>query len=262
MTSLNRRISILNIVTLLMLGSLLLMIFFYAPTELSMGNVHRLLYFHVGTAWAAALTFFAALIFGWGYLRTRNQKWDMLSLSSVEVGIVLFTMAITAGSIWGKPAWGVWWDWSPRLIGVTVTWLTYIGYFVLRGAIDDPQRRARFGAIYLFIAFITVMLTYTSVRFLRDIHPTVVGGVTENVAAGNMAEGESEFQNGIESRAMGMTLAYSTIVFTMIFVTWAANRYRLEVMRRKTQRLKATVITQLNDNRPDSSVLPRPAAAD
>ena len=181
MTTLNRRVSILNTIALIALIGFFGMVFFYAPPELSMGNLHRLLYVHVGTAWAAAVTFLVALICGWRYLRTRDEKWDMLSLSSVEVGIVLFTMTIAAGSIWGKPAWNTWWTWSPRLIGVTVTWLTYIGYFVLRGAIDDSERRARFGAIYVFIAFATVIVTYGSVRFLRDIHPVVVGGVVEEV---------------------------------------------------------------------------------
>lgn len=260
MKTLNRSITVLNLLSFVMLASLFGMIFFYAPPELSMGNVHRLLYIHVGTAWAAALTFFAALVCGGIYLRNRNEKWDMLSLASVEVGIVLFTMTIAAGSIWGRPAWNTWWDWSPRLIGVTVTWLTYIGYFVLRGAIEDPRRRMRFAAIYVFIAFITVLVTYTSVRFLRDIHPVVVGGVVDEVAEAGMAQGESEFANGIQERRMGITLGYATLVFTVIYLAWGANRYRLEKMRRETDRLKAQMMMRLNQQRVAPQI--HPSAAD
>lgn len=249
MQTLNRRITTLNYIALVALIVLFGMIFFFAPPELTMGNVQRLLYIHVGTAWAAGLTFLAALVFGFRYLRSRDEKWDMLSLASVEVGIVLFTMTIAAGSIWGRPAWNTWWTWSPRLIGVTVTWLTYIGYFVLRGAIEDQQRRMRFAAIYVFIAFATVILTYGSVRILRDIHPVVVGGVVEEVAEAGVSQGDSEFENGIAEGRMVMTLNASWIVLTIVYIAWMANRYRLEVMRRETDKLKALTIARLRYRR-------------
>ncbi|HFC11653.1 MAG TPA: hypothetical protein ENJ56_02320 [Anaerolineae bacterium] len=245
MKTLNRSIPILNTVSALLLLSLFGMIFFYAPPEATMGNVHRLFYIHVGTAWAASVTFFAAMIFGGLYLRSRDEKWDMLSLSSVEIGLVFFTMTIAAGSIWGRPAWNVWWDWSPRLIGVTVTWLTYIGYLILRGAIEDPQRRARFAAIYVFMAFVTVLITYSSVRFLRDIHPVVVGEVSADVAEANAAQGAADFRNGLEKTRMLLTLNFSWVVFSVIYITWLANRYRLEKMRREADQLKARVTALL-----------------
>lgn len=245
METLNRRITRLNAVAIIMLISLLVMIFFFAPTELTMGNVHRLLYFHVGTAWAASLTFFVALIAGIQYLRTRDNKWDIISMSSVEVGIVLFTMTIAAGAIWGRPAWNTWWIWSPRLIGVTVTWLVYVAYFMLRAAIDDRDNRARFAALYVIIAFSTVITTYLSVRFWRDIHPVVIGGVTEAVSSAAAAQGESEFANGVESIRMVITLNYSFIVFTVIYVAWLANRYRLELLATRVDQLKASTIARL-----------------
>ena len=245
MTKLNRRVTILNYTAFAMLLSLLAMIFFFAPTELSMGNVQRLLYFHVGSAWAAALTFFVALVSGLQYLRTRDLKWDVLSMSSVEIGIVLFTMTIAAGAIWGKPAWNTWWVWSPRLIGVTVTWLVYVAYFMLRGAIDSAEQRARLAAIYVIIGFATVIMTYLSVRFWRDIHPVVIGGVTENVSSAGAAQGESEFSSGIESIRMVLTLNYSFLVFTVLYVAWLANRYRLEMMVQQTQQLKARTVARL-----------------
>lgn len=245
MATLNKRTNILNIVAAVGLVTLLGMIFFYAPTEITMGNVHRLLYFHVGTAWAAALTFFVALVAGFMYLRTREDKWDIISLASVEIGLVLFTMTIAAGSIWGKPAWGTWWVWSPRLIGVTVMWLVYVAYFMLRSALPNREQRARFAAVYVMLAFVTVIVTYLSVRFLRDIHPIVVGGAVEEVTSANAAQGESEFVSGAESLRMVLTLNYSFLVFTLIYLAWLANRYRLEVLTRTADKLKAITVTKL-----------------
>ncbi len=235
----------LNLIAAVGLLSLLGMIFLFAPTEMTMGNVHRLLYFHVGTAWAAALTFFVALVCGFLYLRSRNEKWDIISLSSVEIGLVLFTMTIAAGSIWGYPVWGTWWIWSPRLIGVTVTWLVYVAYFMLRSAIPNREQQARFAAVYVMLAFVTVIVTYLSVRFLRDIHPIVVGGATEAVSSAGAAQGESEFVSGSESIRMIVTLNYSFLVFTLIYIAWLANRYRLEILSRTAEQLKARTITRL-----------------
>ena len=120
------------------------MAFFYAPTEATMGHVQRIFYFHVGSAWTASVTFFVALACGLLYLRTRKTIWDTIALASVEIGIALIMMTIVSGSVWGRPAWNTWWVWSPRLTSVTIMWLVYIAYLVLRGAIDDPERKRRF----------------------------------------------------------------------------------------------------------------------
>lgn len=245
MTTLDRRIKWLNYFALFGLVSLLGMIFLYAPTELTMGNVHRLLYFHVGTAWVAACTFFVALICGGLYLWKKEEKWDILSMGSAEIGLVFFTMTIAAGSIWGKAAWGTWWVWSPRLTSVTIMWLVYAAYFMLRGAVENREQRARFAAVYIMLAFVTVLVTYVSIRFWRDIHPVVVGGVTESVAQANSSEGKSEFANGIESMRMGLTLSYSCVTFTMIYLAWLANRFRLQRLIDETEQLKARVVTHL-----------------
>lgn len=238
MDKLVRYSRILNWATAISMVALLAMVFLYAPVERTMGNVHRILYFHVGTAWAALLTFGIALIAGVMYLRKPSRKLDIVSMASAEVGLVFITMTIAAGSVWGRPAWGTWWDWSPRLTSVTVMWLVYVAYFVLRSAIPDPEKRARFAAVYVIAAFVTVLLTYTSVRFLRDIHPTVVGPVTENVAKGNAAQGASELGSGIASARMGQTLGAATAVFTLVYVAWLTQRYRLEVLSDHVERLK------------------------
>ena len=244
--TLNKRVKWLNWAAGIGLVTLLLLIFFGTPTEVTMGHVYRILYFHVGAAWAAALTFFVALIAGFMYLRTRDEKWDIVSMSSAEIGLVLFTMTIAVGSVWAKPIWGTWWVWSPRLTGVVVTWLVYVAYFMLRSAVPNREQRARFAAVYVIIAFATVILTYASVRFLRDIHPIVVGGAIESVEVAQAAEGESEFQTGGENVRSILTLNYAWIVFTVIYAAWLANRIRLQRLVDAAENLKALTIQKIS----------------
>lgn len=238
----NRSVTILNVTAFVALVVALFTIFFYAPVEATMGNVQRIFYFHVGSAWVGALVFFVALIGGVMFLRKPDKKWDTLAVASVEIGLVFLSMAIVAGSVWGKPAWNAWWIWSPRLTGVTIAWLAYAAYFMLRGAIEDEERRGRFAAIYVIISFLTVILTYVSIRVLRDIHPVVFGGTTE--AAQGAAEGLQEF-SGVDSLKMVVTLNVSVIAFTIFYVTWLVNRIRLQWLSDDVQQLKMRVSAHL-----------------
>ncbi|MEZ4518596.1 MAG: cytochrome c biogenesis protein [Chloroflexota bacterium] len=243
----DRSIRILNIAAVVAMVINILAIFFYAPVEATMGNVQRLFYFHVGSAWVGAIAFLSALIGGGLYLRTSDRKWDNLALASVEAGLVFLSMAIVGGSFWGKPAWNTWWIWSPRLTLVTVAWLVYAAYFMLRGAIEDPYRRARYAAIYAIIAFVTIILTYISIRIFRDIHPVVFGGATE--AASGASEGLQEFSNGLDSARMGITLMISTIAFTILGAAWVLMRIRLQNLSDYVDVLKMRTATVLS-NRP------------
>ncbi len=239
---LDKTVRILNVAAAISLIVMLVMVFFYAPVERTMGNVQRLFYFHVGSAWVGAAAFFVALVCGVAYLRKPDRKWDMAALAAVEIGLVFLSMAIVAGSVWGKPAWNTWWLWSPRLTLVTIAWLTYAAYFMLRGAIEDDTRRARFASIYVIAAFVTIILAYLSVRFLRDIHPVVFGGTLDS--AEGASEGLQEFA-GVDSLRMVLTLNVSVIAFSVIFAAWMANRIRLERMRDQVEQLKMRVTTRL-----------------
>jgi heme exporter protein C len=246
LTRLNRTISSLNVAALVALLVALGAIFFYAPVERTMGNVQRIFYFHVGTAWVAAVAFFVALLVAILYLRHPQPKWDTIGMASIEIGLVFLTMATVAGSVWGKPAWNTWWIWTPRLTTVTVAWLTYMAYFMLRGAIDDMERRARFAAVYAIVAFATIIMAYLSIRILRDIHPVVFGGATE--AAQADAEGLQDF-SGVDSLKMVITLNINVLAFTIIYAAWLANRYRLQLLLDEANQLKMRVATRLQGSR-------------
>jgi len=240
---LDRAIRIMNILAVLAVIVNLGAIFFFAPTEVTMGNVQRLFYFHVGAAWVGALVFGVALVCGLLYLRGGRRVYDTVAMASIEVGLVFLSMAIVGGSFWGKPAWNTWWIWSPRLTLVTVAWLVYAAYFMLRGAIEDPHRRARYAAVYAIISFVTIILAYLSIRIFRDIHPVVIGGTTE--AAAGMSEGLQEF-NGLDSARMGITLLISTTAFTILGAAWILVRVRLQNLADYADGLKTRVAAHLS----------------
>ncbi len=235
---LDRTITILNWTAVITMIINLAIVFLYAPPERMMGNVQRIFYFHVGSAWVGAVAFFVALIAGILYLRQPNRKYDTIALASVEIGLIFLSMATIAGSVWGKPAWNTWWLWSPRLTMITVAWLTYAAYFMLRGAIEDEEKRGRFAAVYVIVAFITIILTFLSVRLMRDIHPVVLGGVAES--AQGAEQGLQEFDDGLAMK-MVISLNISVINFSVLYAAWLFNRIRLQNLKESVTALKIRV---------------------
>ncbi len=242
LTRLNRNVRMLNWAAATAVLLNLIVIFFYAPTESTMGNVQRIFYFHVGAAWVGAVAFLVALVSGVNYLRKPSKKWDTVAVASVEIGLVFLTMATAAGSVWGRPAWNTWWLWSPRLTLITIAWLTYAAYFMLRGAVEDEEKRGRFSAVYVIAAFMTIIAAYLSVRILRDIHPVVVGGTAES--AKGAEQGLQEFA-GVDSTRMILTLNMSVVTFSLLFSAWLANRIRLQRLMDEATVLKMRVAARL-----------------
>ncbi len=247
LTRIDRTVRILNIASFVALAIALAMVFFYAPVERTMGNVQRIFYFHVGSAWVGSLAFLVAMICGVLFLRRPQKKWDTMAMAAVEIGLVFISLAIVSGSVWGKPAWNTWWLWSPRLTIVTIMWLAYAAYFMLRGAIDDEERRGRFAAVYVIVSFVTVILTFASIRILRDIHPVVFGGTMES--AQGAEQGLQEF-SGLDSLKMVITLNVTVIAYTLIFAAWLVNRIRLQRLMDQVQMLKMRVASRLQGESP------------
>ena len=239
-----RRTTLLNWIAAIAMLIAIGLIFYYAPVERTMGNVQRIFYFHVGAGWVAAVTFFTALIGGVVYLWRRQPIWDTLALASVEIGLVFMMINIVSGSIWGKPAWNTWWIWSPRLTSITIMWLVYIAYLVLRSAISDSEKQRRFSSVYVIAAFATVIVTYGSIRILRDIHPVMFGGAMES--AQGMEQGLQEFEPGLQSMQMGITLTVTTLSFSLLYIAWLANRMRLQEAKDRLLGLKLQVLSRFS----------------
>jgi heme exporter protein C len=223
-------LKILDIVSILVLVIAAYLALVFAPKELVMGDVQRVFYFHIGTAWTALLGFILAAVFSVIYLITKDLKWDRLQVAAIEVSLVFFLITIVLGSIWARPAWNTWWTWDPRLTTAAVTELIYIAYFMLRQGIDDPDRRARFGAVYALLGGISAPITFFAIRLFRTIHPVVIGG--SNAAA----------QGGFNMTA-GMKVAFffALFAFTVIFVDLFWNRVRLGDLQDKVEQLKLKV---------------------
>lgn len=204
----------LVVLSIVVFCTALAMVFFYAPREATMGDIQRIFYFHVSSAWVGFFGFFVTFIGSVFYLARSERKWDILGLSSAEVGLVFITMTVVTGSLWAKPVWGTYWTWEPRLTISAVQWLLYVAYVMLRSSTVNEERVARFAAVYGILAFVTVPLSWFAIRWWRTIHPQILSG-------GEMAL----------TPKMVQTLMGSLAAFTLAYVTLLRERVRLERAR-------------------------------
>ncbi len=147
-----------------------------APTEQTMGDVQRIFYYHVSSAWAAFLLFTINFVASVVYLIRRSVKADILALVTAEVGVVFCTVVLITGPLWARPVWGIWWTWDVRLTSTLVLWLIYVSYLMLRRFSSSGQTPLMAAVLAVFGA-LDVPLVYFSIRFFRTQHPQpVIGG--------------------------------------------------------------------------------------
>lgn len=141
-----------------------------APGERFMGEVQRIMYVHVPTAWNAMLVLTCAFVCALGFLFTNRWGFDHYLEASIEVGIVFSALLCAQGAIWAKPTWGVWWDWDPRLTTTAVLLFAFGGVLALRAFVDDPVKRAVWSAVAVIVAYVDVPIVYFSVRWWNSLH--------------------------------------------------------------------------------------------
>jgi len=164
--------TVLGIILFLSMILALYMAFLGAPKEKTMGDLQRIFYFHVPAAIAGLTAFAVNFAASLMYVIRKNRRWDNLALSAAEIGVMFFVMVLVTGPIWAKPAWFVWWTWSPRLTLSLVLCLLYVAYLLIRNYIEDPERKAMVAAVFGIVAFIDVPLVWFSIRWWRDLHPS------------------------------------------------------------------------------------------
>ncbi len=191
----------------------LYLIFVWVSTERTMGLIQRIFYFHVP---AAAVSFFAAFVGGIAsilYLKTRDSRYDDLSLAANESILVFETINIVMGSLWAKRVWGIWWTWDARLTSSFLLLLIYVAYVLVRRSMEGEQRATLCAVICIF-GMADIPMIYMSNRLFRTQHPAPVLGGDEN--------------SGL---APDMLLTLLAANVAMLMLWWCVIRVRRRVAR-------------------------------
>ena len=216
-----RLFPIFAVLTALLLAYALYQALVVAPTERTMGDVQRIFYYHVPSAWTAFLLFFVNLVASVVYLVWRNPKADALAVVAAEVGVVFCTVVLVTGPIWARPVWGIWWTWDVRLTTTLVLWLIYVSYLVLR-RFSDSSQTPKLAAVLAIFGALDVPLVYFSIWFFRTQHPQpVIGG-----------------GGSIDPRMLHVLLI-NWLAFSCFAVLVCWWRYRLERLQREVEEAQA-----------------------
>src|SRR5256885_4936807 len=196
-----------------------------APTEQTMGDIQRIFYYHVPSAWVSFLCFFANFLASIWYLASKNLKADAIAVSTAEVGVVFCSIVLVTGPLWAKPVWGIWWTWDARLTSTFIMWLIYISYLLLRRFSTADEQTPKLAAALAIFGFVDVPIVYMSIRWWRTQHPSPV------------IFGEAG-QSGLDPAMLtallvniGAFLCYGALVF--------AVRYKLERARQALREVQA-----------------------
>ncbi|HYN36418.1 MAG TPA: cytochrome c biogenesis protein CcsA [Actinomycetota bacterium] len=209
-----------------LLATAVLMLFVAREADATMGGqLQRIFYVHVPSAWVGYLAFGVVFISSIAYLRTGSRRWDLLAHSAAEIGVLFISLVLITGPIWAHPVWGTWWQWDARLTSALVMWLTYVGYLFVRNLTVDPSRAGRLAAIVGIVGFINVPIVHFSVQWWRTLHPS---GPT--------------LANPTEASGLGgpevLTFLVALVSFTLLFAWLLAQRTRVGRLGDKVEELE------------------------
>ena len=197
----------LTVFTAILLFISLYLVFGYAPIESTMLEVQKIFYFHVSAALTVFVAFGVNFVLSIKYLIKRKPTDDLLAVAAAELGLVFCTIALLSGPIWARYAWNTWWNWEPRLTSTLILWLMYVGYFILRSALEEDKRRI-YSAVLGIIAYLDVPIVYYAVDIWQGgLHPD--RGTKWNLAT-----------------PMQWTWMVSLAAFILLFVLLMALRYQ------------------------------------
>lgn len=194
-----------------------------APPEQVQGEYAKMLFIHVPSVMAAYVGFAVALLAAIVYLISKKPLFDKVSAAAIEVGLVFTALTLVTGMIWGRPTWGVWWDWGDaRMMSTALLFFFYLGYLALRRAIPDPDLRARRSAFFAIIAFVQVPIVHFSVQWFRTLHQT------STII-------RPDIENAPIDPVYARTLGVSILAFVAIFFWFLQLRTRLATIEAEAE---------------------------
>ena len=224
------RVTPLGVICLIGLIVSLYLALVWAPRERVMGDIQRIMYFHVATAWIAELAFVLVGLSSVVYLWLRERRWDIVAHSAAEVGFVFCCFVMITGPIWGKPVWGTWWTWDPRLTFAMILWLIYVAYLMLRAYGDDMPQMKQFLAVLGILGTLDVPFIHFATMWWRGLHPESLTMTPEGFGAGM-------------EREMLMAMGVAVVTFTLLFFYLMGRRMALERMRDDVEELRERIET-------------------
>lgn len=189
---------------------------YFTPTERLQGLAQKIFYVHVPSAWVAFLAFGLTAIAGGVWLFIKDPRLDRFAESSAEVGVIFTTGVLVSGPLWGKPIWGAWWVWDARLTSTLFLWFLFLGYLVLRSAVDEREARARYSAVVGILGALLIPFIHLSVYLFRTQHPTPVVANTAGIQMPGV---------------MVTTLFIALGAFTLLYIALVRQRMQLAVER-------------------------------
>ena len=226
------RMSPLGILCLIGMIASLYLALVWAPRERVMGDVQRIMYFHVATAWVAELAFLLVGLASIIYLWLRERRWDIIAHAAAEVGFIFCCFVMITGPIWGKPVWGTWWTWDPRLTFSMILWLIYVAYLMLRAYGGDMPQVKQFLAVLGILGTLDIPFIHFATMWWRGLHPESLTMRPEGFGA------------GMETEMLTATMV-SAVTFTLFFFYLMGRRMRLEEMRDEVYEMQEQVESRM-----------------
>ena len=189
-----------------------------APPDYQQGDGFRIIYVHAPSAWMSLMVYVTMATAAAVGLIWRMKVAHAAAASCAPIGASFTVAALVTGSLWGRPMWGTYWEWDPRLTSELILLFLYLGYMALRSAIDDVQRADRASALLAVVGVVNVPIIHYSVLWWNSLHqaPSVMKLAKPEMPA-----------------AMLIPLLMMLAGFTLFFVALLLVRLRGEVLRRE-----------------------------
>lgn len=158
--------------------------FVVAPTDFQQGEVYRVIFIHVPTAWMAMFIYLVMAAYAFAGLVFNTRLSSMMMQALAPTGALFTALALWTGALWGRPTWGTYWVWDARMTSTLILLFLYFGYIALDNAIEDRRRADKAGALLVLVGAVNIPIIYFSVRWWNTLHQ----GATLKPGSSKMAD--------------------------------------------------------------------------